>query len=116
MGYSSHSTQLKQFSRNGDMRGQHGVAIEPADRDRRQGTTNMSEYQLHPTLPARDEAIPTDLLAELLMKDLEAVPAAARKTDSLPAKIYAVMGVTTLLTFATLRTGYEHFFSHQLFG
>jgi hypothetical protein len=50
------------------------------------------------------------------MKDSEAVPAEARKTDSLPAKIYAVMGVTTLLTFATLRTGYEHFFSHQLFG
>ncbi len=76
----------------------------------------MSEFQLQRTPPARDEAIPTDLLAELLMERPKAVPAQAHETQSVPAKIYAVMAVTTLLTFTTLRTGYEHFFSHQLFG
>lgn len=35
---------------------------------------------------------------------------------ALPPKVYRVMIVTTALTFATLRTGYELFFSHQLFG
>jgi hypothetical protein len=50
------------------------------------------------------------------MQDTASSPPKAREADSLPARIYAVMGVTTLLTFVTLRTGYEHFFSHQLFG
>ena len=76
----------------------------------------MSAFSLPPTMPACDEAMPTDLLAELLMEDTRAASAKAREPDSLPARIYAVMGVTTLLTFVTLRTVYEHFFSYQLFG
>jgi hypothetical protein len=76
----------------------------------------MSAISLPRTMPAYDEAMPTDLLAELLMEEIDAATAQAREPDSLPAKIYAVMGVTTLLTFVTLRTGYELLFSHQLFG
>jgi hypothetical protein len=76
----------------------------------------MSAFSLPSTKPDYDEAMPTDLLAELLMEDTHGATAEARKPDSLPAKIYAVMGVTTLLTFVTLRTGYELLFSHQLFG
>ena len=30
--------------------------------------------------------------------------------EKLPAKVYAVMAMTTALTFATLTTGYEMFF------
>jgi hypothetical protein len=39
-----------------------------------------------------------------------------RDPDSLPPKIYAVMALTSLLTFTTLTTGYQLFFSHQLFA
>jgi hypothetical protein len=76
---------------------------------------SMSAFLLQNTLPARDEAIPTDLLAELLMEDTKAAPRQKRAAHSLPAKIYAVMAVTTGVTFMTLRTGYELLFSHQLF-
>ena len=38
------------------------------------------------------------------------------KRTSLPLKIYAVMGLTSLLTFGTLVTSYQLFFSHQLFA
>lgn len=34
----------------------------------------------------------------------------------LTGKIYGVMAVTTTLTFATLVTGYQMLFSHQLFA
>lgn len=34
----------------------------------------------------------------------------------LTPKIYGVMAVTTMLTFATLVTGYQMLFSHQLFA
>ena len=77
---------------------------------------SMSASSFPRTTTAYDEAMPTDLLAELLMEDTDAATAQAREADSLPAKIYAVMGVTTLLTFVTLRTGYELLFSHQLFA
>ena len=76
----------------------------------------MSAFSLPRVMPACDEAMPTDLLAKLLLEGTDAATAQARDPDSLPAKIYAVMGVTTLLTFVTLRTGYELLFSHQLFG
>ena len=75
----------------------------------------MSEFLLQRTLPAHDEAIPADLLAELLMEGTKAAPGHKPATQSLPAKVYAVMAVTTGITFMTLRTGYEFFFSHQLF-
>ncbi len=76
----------------------------------------MSGFSLPRTLPACDEAMPTDLLAELLMEDNDAATGQAPETDSLRAKVYAVMGATTLLTFGALRTGYELFFTHQLYG
>ncbi len=33
-----------------------------------------------------------------------------------PLKVYGVMALTTLLTFATLTTGYQLLFPHQLFA
>ena len=34
----------------------------------------------------------------------------------LPARVYGVMATTTLLTFATLTTGYQAFFSNSVFA
>ena len=34
----------------------------------------------------------------------------------LPLKVYGVMAMTTALTFATLTTGYQMLFTHQLFA
>ena len=60
--------------------------------------------------------MPTDLLAGLLMEMArDAKPAAARR-DRVPLKVYGVMALTTLLTFATLTTGYQLLFAHQLFA
>jgi hypothetical protein len=43
--------------------------------------------------------------------------AAPRAEESaLPPKVYAVMAMTTLLTFATLTTGYQMLFSHSVFA
>lgn len=39
-----------------------------------------------------------------------------READRLPAKVYAVMALTSMLTFGTLVTGYQLLFSHQLFA
>ena len=39
-----------------------------------------------------------------------------RKQDSVSPKIFAVMALTSLLTFGTLVTGYQLLFSHQLFA
>ena len=65
----------------------------------------------------RSEAeVPTDLLAGLLMEQASAPSETRMKPLGLPLKIYAVMAVTTLLTFATLTTGYQLLFSHQLFA
>ena len=36
--------------------------------------------------------------------------------DRLPLKVYGVMAVTTLLTFATLTSGYQMLFTRQLFA
>ena len=63
-----------------------------------------------------DEEVPTDLLAGLLMQRAAATPSPPRKAESLPAKVYAVMVLTSLLTFATLVTAYELLFTHQLFA
>jgi len=59
--------------------------------------------------------VPTDLLAGLLMERTSAVPT-RQKAESLPLTVYAVMAVTSLLTFGTLVTGYQLLFSHQLFA
>ncbi len=58
--------------------------------------------------------LPTDLLAGLLPHAAsEPVPTTAKR-DALPPKIYAVMAVTSLLTFATLATGYQWLVPHQV--
>jgi hypothetical protein len=36
--------------------------------------------------------------------------------NRLMTKVYAVMAVTTVLTFATLTTAYQFFFARQLFA
>lgn len=60
--------------------------------------------------------VPTDMLAGLLMTPAESASPAARESARLSVKIYLVMTVTTLLTFATLTTGYQLFFARQLFA
>lgn len=66
----------------------------------------------YPAAARREAEMPTDLLAGLLMEQAAAPAAPARKSDKLPARIYGVMAVTTLLTFATLTTGYQVLFAH----
>lgn len=58
--------------------------------------------------------VPTDLLAGLLMEGASA-PSSTTREPSLP-KIYAVMALTSLFTFAALTAGYQLLFSHQLFA
>lgn len=59
--------------------------------------------------------VETNLLAGLLMEQGSASPT-IREADRLPAKVYAVMALTSMLTFGTLVTGYQLLFSHQLFA
>ena len=67
--------------------------------------------------PARSETpVPTDVLAGLLMERASAPSSATWERYTLPLKICGVMAVTTLLTFATLTTGYQMLFSHELFA
>ena len=42
--------------------------------------------------------------------------AKSAEPNRLLARVYAVMAVTTLLTFATLTTAYQFFFARQLFA
>ena len=67
-------------------------------------------------LPASDIEVPTDLLAGLLMERATGPAAPARRGEKLPPKVYAMMAVTSLLTFGTLATGYQLLFSHPLFA
>jgi hypothetical protein len=66
----------------------------------------------------RTEAdMPTDLLAALLMERArQPRVAAAARPERLPLKVYGVMAVTSLLTFATLATGYQTLFTHSVFA
>ena len=64
--------------------------------------------------PSIEPDLPTDLLAGLLMEQVRQ-PSATRP-DRLPLKVYGVMAMTTALTFATLTTGYQMLFTHQLFA
>jgi len=60
--------------------------------------------------------MPTDLLAGLLMEMArEAKPVAARP-GRVPLKVYGVMALTTLLTFATLASGYQLLFAQHIFA
>ena len=65
---------------------------------------------------ASEVEVPTDLLAGLLMEQASAPSGATRRSESLPPNVYAVMALTSLLTFGTLATGYQLLFSHQLFA
>lgn len=70
----------------------------------------------HAAAPASEVEVPTDLLAGLLMERASASSVARRSRESLPPKVYAVMAVTSLLTFGTLATGYHLLFSNPLFA
>jgi len=62
---------------------------------------------------AQGEAeVATDLLAGLLIEQKNE----REEPSTLPAKVWAVMAVTSLLTFTTLTTGYQLLFPHQLFA
>jgi hypothetical protein len=66
---------------------------------------------------ARIEAeVPTDLLADLLIEQASAPVPRPRQPESFPAKVYAVIALTTVSTFGTLVTGYQLLFAHQLFA
>ena len=68
----------------------------------------------HADHPRIEAEMPTELLADLLMEAARK-PAVAR-TEKLSPKIYCVMAMTTLLTFATLTTGYQMLFAHHPFA
>lgn len=65
--------------------------------------------------PAEVE-IPTDLLAALLMEAMRETTPTAAQPGKVPLKVYGVMAITTMLTFATLTTGYQLLFAPQLFA
>ena len=65
--------------------------------------------------PRSEAEMPTDLLAGLLIAQSRQ-PAAPAQSARLPLKVYGVMVLTTLLTFATLTTGYQMLFTRQLFA
>ena len=64
----------------------------------------------------RETELPTDLVAGLLMAAASAPAPRSRRGDRLTLKTYAVMAVTTALTFATLTAGYQALFTPQLFA
>ena len=66
--------------------------------------------------PSIEADLPTDLLAGLLMEQVRAPQPATALREKLPLKVYGVMAMTTALTFATLTTGYQMLFTHQLFA
>ena len=70
----------------------------------------------HVGVSAVEAELPTDLLASLLIERANAPAPKPRSSNEVPPKIYAVMVLTSLLTFATLTTGYQLLFSHQLFA
>ena len=63
-----------------------------------------------------EKEMPTDLLAGLLMEVTRETRLAAARSGRVPLRVYAVMAATTLLTFATLTTGYQLLFVHPLFA
>jgi allophanate hydrolase subunit 1 len=57
-----------------------------------------------------------DLIEELIAKRRKATPKPASPSARIPARVYGIMGLTTTMTFATLTTGYQLFFTHPLFA
>ena len=70
----------------------------------------------HARAPQSELRVPTDLLASSLMERARAPSPTTSGPYRLTPKIYGVMAVTTMLTFATLTTGYQMLFSHQVFA
>jgi hypothetical protein len=60
--------------------------------------------------------VATDLLAGLLIEQASASSPTTPQGRQPAAKVYAVMALTSMLTFATLVTGYQLLFSHHLFA
>ena len=58
--------------------------------------------------------VPTDLLAGLLMASGQAQ--SPREPEGLLGKVFAVMALTSVLTFGALVAGYQLLFSHPLFA
>jgi hypothetical protein len=88
-----------------------------AKNDRREKGDRKEMHELSIADSPRTEAdMPTDLLAGLLMERARQPRVTAASPDTLPPKVYGVMAVTTLLTFATLATGYQALFTHSVFA
>ena len=71
------------------------------------------------TAAARNDADLSSHLEKLIANRRNAAlaPAPRPQPEKIPAKVYGVMAVTTVLTFATLTTGYQLLFPpHQLFA
>lgn len=67
--------------------------------------------------PAETDApVSANLLASLLIERALTTSRAGAEPEKLTLKIYGVMASTTVLTFATLVTGYELLFTHPLFA
>jgi hypothetical protein len=69
----------------------------------------------NPPVVPRDDHVSLDF-DELVSGRRKAPPAPVTESPRLTPRIYGVMALTTMLTFATLTTGYELFFQHQLFA
>jgi hypothetical protein len=55
------------------------------------------------------------------MRDLVAIagdlaPAEEVQSPRVSARVYGIMALTTVVTFATLTTGYQLFFQHHLYA
>ena len=55
-------------------------------------------------------------MRDLIAEGREAAVSVKPQREKLPAKVYAVMAMTTALTFGTLTTGYELFFVSSPFA
>ena len=71
---------------------------------------------VHSAGASRDAHFSPDFVERLIGKRREEAPAPVAQPEKIPAKVYGVMALTTVLTFATLTTGYQLLFSHQLYA
>lgn len=73
--------------------------------------------KIHYANDASGEApVRAKLLASLLIERALTTPRASSEPERLTLKIYGVMAATTLVTFATLVTGYQLLFTHPWFA
>lgn len=66
--------------------------------------------------PHAEAEMPTDLLAGLLMEMAREAKPAVAQPGKVPLKVYGVMAITTVLTFATLVSSYQLLFAPQVFA